>query len=396
MSSNGVGLAVPDERPEQVLAMIEQAKRTLARVEDPVEAAFFAKKADFIQYLARKAQLSLEVQNEAAEVALRAKRLAGELIKAAPKRVNQHAGNALLLPPPTLEEMGITKMESSRLQRIAKVPDPCFEEYVGDKSQELSTAGLLSADKLRQRHISDRREAETRSMLRKELVPDASGPGWQLLYGTMQERLPSVPSGCMDSIFTDAPYNDQALSLYPDLAREAKRVLKPQGLLVALTGSLFLLDVGGMLAKELQWGWPYCHPLPGRGESDPSEDEAGATTNIKGAGQNSRFRGRHVFQTFKLWLAFSNGDWPSGRIPWHEDTTPPSTATNSFRWGQGTEPIRDLLEKLTHEGDVVLDPFMGPGTFGAVALSMGRKFIGIEADAGRFEQAVQLMKKEMV
>ena len=43
----------------------------------------------------------------------------------------------------------------------------------------------------------------------------------------------------------------------------------------------------------------------------------------------------------------------------------------------------------SNEGDTVLDPFMGSGTTGKMALINNRKFIGIEKDAGYFEVAKQ-------
>jgi DNA modification methylase len=51
-----------------------------------------------------------------------------------------------------------------------------------------------------------------------------------------------------------------------------------------------------------------------------------------------------------------------------------------------------LLEHLTRPGDVVLDPFVGIGTYGLAALALGREFIGIEADAGRFALAVDRLR----
>jgi hypothetical protein len=42
--------------------------------------------------------------------------------------------------------------------------------------------------------------------------------------------------------------------------------------------------------------------------------------------------------------------------------------------------LRRVIVSTTNEGDVVLDPFMGSGTTGAVAKKLGRKFIGIERD----------------
>jgi len=46
--------------------------------------------------------------------------------------------------------------------------------------------------------------------------------------------------------------------------------------------------------------------------------------------------------------------------------------------------IRKLIEKYTHEGDTILDPFMGSGTTGVACVQTGRNFIGIEIDPTYF------------
>ena len=45
---------------------------------------------------------------------------------------------------------------------------------------------------------------------------------------------------------------------------------------------------------------------------------------------------------------------------------------------------RDHIISWSNEGDTVLDPFMGSGTTGKMALQLGRNFIGIELDADYF------------
>jgi modification methylase len=51
-----------------------------------------------------------------------------------------------------------------------------------------------------------------------------------------------------------------------------------------------------------------------------------------------------------------------------------------------TQKPEALLERVvlssTKHGDIILDPFFGSGTTGAVAKKLGRHWIGIEADAG--------------
>jgi DNA modification methylase len=47
------------------------------------------------------------------------------------------------------------------------------------------------------------------------------------------------------------------------------------------------------------------------------------------------------------------------------------------------------------ENQIVLDPFMGSGTFGIASLKLNRKFIGIEKDPGRFRVAEANISKSI-
>ena len=51
------------------------------------------------------------------------------------------------------------------------------------------------------------------------------------------------------------------------------------------------------------------------------------------------------------------------------------------------EVYKVLIQRFTHKGDVVLDPFVGSGTTSVACAELGRKFIGIEIDKDYFEIA---------
>ena len=51
------------------------------------------------------------------------------------------------------------------------------------------------------------------------------------------------------------------------------------------------------------------------------------------------------------------------------------------------------VDKLTDEGQTILDPFMGSGTTGVAAIQLGRKFIGIEREPKYFDIACKRIEQ---
>jgi site-specific DNA-methyltransferase (adenine-specific) len=54
----------------------------------------------------------------------------------------------------------------------------------------------------------------------------------------------------------------------------------------------------------------------------------------------------------------------------------------------------ELVELFTDPDEVVLDPFCGSGTTGVACLRLGRRFIGIEKDAGFAQVARERLEAE--
>ncbi len=97
-------------------------------------------------------------------------------------------------------------------------------------------------------------------------------------------------------------------------------------------------------------------------------------------------KAKHYFD----YKAMKDGDFPKDfikkphtqmRTVWAISTTPASEKQHGRHPTQ--KPV-SLLERIitasTKENDVILDPFMGSGTTGVVAVQLNRKFVGIDVD----------------
>jgi site-specific DNA-methyltransferase (adenine-specific) len=72
----------------------------------------------------------------------------------------------------------------------------------------------------------------------------------------------------------------------------------------------------------------------------------------------------------------------------------PTWARREHRNEKPVALMRRLVEWLTETGSTVLDPFAGSGSTGVAALQSGRRFIGIEKDAGHFALACERLRAE--
>lgn len=154
-------------QPRELLVLTE-ASRAIASLRTIDEAKDLRDKAEAVKAYARKARLGREIFVEASIVKARAERRLGEMLRETPLAKatpgNQYTGAVEEKEdngPCTLESLGLTKSDSSRLQRVASLPPEKFEEHVATNlaaNREVTTAGLL---RLLAAHHKPKPEAET-------------------------------------------------------------------------------------------------------------------------------------------------------------------------------------------------------------------------------------------
>ena len=141
MARNGlqtVSSAGPIAKLNRVRAALEKAK-SLDEVVDIVD------QSKAIATYAKAIGLSHENVNAAVEVKLRAERKAGELlagmVKQGGDRKSKLHDETLKLP-----DLGITKIQSHRWQKLSKMPEDAFTSFVAETNEggnELTTASVL-------------------------------------------------------------------------------------------------------------------------------------------------------------------------------------------------------------------------------------------------------------
>jgi len=137
---------------ETSLTHFSRARAELAQATKIDEVKVIRDKAQALRAYAQQQGESLEMQNQCAEIKIRAERRAGELLKESAEigqrdkgrggdRKSQSADVTV-----KLADIGISKNQSSDWQKIAAIPEDVFEKHVEEtkvNKGELTTAGTL-------------------------------------------------------------------------------------------------------------------------------------------------------------------------------------------------------------------------------------------------------------
>ena len=231
----------------------------------------------------------------------------------------------------------------------------------------------------------------------------------RLIQGDCVAAMRSLPDACIDMIFADPPYNlqlggdlfrpeggrvdavDDAWDKFDTLAAydrftaewltEARRILKPTGTIWVIGSYHNIFRVGTALQDQGFWIlndiiWRKANPMPNfKGTRFTNAHE---TLIWASQGEDARY-------TFNYRAMKTLNDELQMRSDW---VLPICAGPERLKKGghkvHPTQKPEALLYRVllacTKPGDVVLDPFFGTGTTGAVATRLGRHWIGIERE----------------
>jgi len=253
----------------------------------------------------------------------------------------------------------------------------------------------------------------------------------RVIIGDCVEALTNLPEASVDVVFADPPYNlqlegelrrpndsrvdgvDQAwdkfssFAAYDEFTRSwlsaCRRVLKPHGTLWVIGSYHNIFRVGGTLQDLGYWIlndviWRKTNPMPNfRGRRFTNAHET-----LIWAAHGSRSRYTFHYESMKA----LNDDLQM-RSDW---LLPICCGAERLKRGEKkahpTQKPESLLHRVllasTSPGDVVLDPFFGTGTTGAVAKRLGRRWLGVERDRAyaalaraRIEEVVPLAEASL-
>jgi DNA modification methylase len=232
-----------------------------------------------------------------------------------------------------------------------------------------------------------------------------------VIQGDCIEELKKIPDNSIDLIFADPPYNMQlenalyrpnntkvdgvcdqwdkfgSFSEYDDFCtawlKECKRILKDTGTIWVIGSYHNIFRVGNIMLNLGYWilndvTWHKTNPMPNfMGTRFTNATETLLWCSRKK--ENKKYTFNH-----KIMKRYNGGKqmtsvWQIG-LCIGEERLKGENGKKAHSTQKPEELLKRVILSATKRGDVVLDPFFGTGTTGAVAKKLKRNYIGIERE----------------
>ena len=333
-------------------AIIFIQKASVAQLEELIS------QAEAYRVYAIQSKKGLELQNQAAEIKMRAERKLAEWYKKEPKNKGGKLPVAGVQPVKTLKEMGLDKVKMHRISALFELPEKDFEKHIAEvkaSNEELTTIGVIQLA----RELAKGKEREEKQEKFIKQAKDFKNENIEIWNGDFKKLSEKIKDNSIDLILTDPPYPEEFLPLWQDLFEVAERVLKPSKFLVCYANHQNL-DKIFRLNNNLKYYWIFKLDF-----------------TLKPIA-----KGRNIIATWKPVLIYQK--LPFKKI---KDTIEDTIKFNyterelhDKNWGQTIQPFEYLLEKFSEPNDLVFEPFAGTGTTLLACENKKRRCIGIEIE----------------
>jgi DNA modification methylase len=192
-------------------------------------------------------------------------------------------------------------------------------------------------------------------------------PSWKVIQGDAVDELSKLDENSVDLILTDPPYFKQFIHLYGEVAAVGAKILKPGGSFVAIAPHYVLPRVIADCSSHLRWHWII----------DMCQLKYERQARIVQYG---------VYVSHKPIIWLTKGYRP---IKGRQTVADAFNAFSGKLMGQ-VKKHHPLAQPLTFPEHciriampapgLVVDPFVGSGGCGVVAIKHGFDFIGIDVD----------------
>lgn len=196
----------------------------------------------------------------------------------------------------------------------------------------------------------------------------------EVFVGDVKTGLPQIKDDSVNLIFVDPMYDLESVQeLYKHIASLAGRVLVEGGSLAVMIGGSYLKETLHELSSDsrLTFNWDIAYVCPRGLPLIPS---------------------RKVSTAYKHILWFVKGRY-DGKIVYDYIEAPADDSDKTLhRYGQSVEGVKEILRRLSKDGDTILDCCSGGGSTVVAALELGgRKVIACDID----EEAVRITKRRV-
>ncbi len=333
----------------------------LQNIDDIKQVVYVYNEAESYRYAFKQVKGDFEDIFKSSVIKVRAARRAGEIIIDGHRNgtiKSQGRPQKTYLADTFYSDLKISRVQGSRWQKIARIDEITFEQYISDKKEknkETSIIGVILYDM----KINPLKY----EIKNKPVIYSKDGIKW----------LESLEDNCADLLFTDPPYSTdiEDINEFSKWVNIAFKKVKPTGRIFICTGP-YPKEQYAYLNQLLSQNkfsigtpliWTYRNTL---GPTPQETYKINYQVIHYLYGQESDILDCPIMNEH---FTVQDINAPDGRI-----------GDRYYKWQKPDKLAERLIKHTTKENDFIIDPFAGVGTFLIMAGILNRKAEGCEID----------------